>query len=219
MMLENHKKESIDYHSNFFSAGELEILAIENTKYIKDIICVLKKFCLKLDLNLNYYENLFNVTCEITLNQYEILRLNNYEGRIKISLMDITKESASLRMFDYIKKHHIKNHKISNYSARPKYIDNLITFTRKCLSTSSLVFEFSENNGPAHCKIFTCTAIFDNFIEKGVGSSKKEAKQISAFLLLQNLESNYISSNFQSKFKPDVLNEDLKKVIVDALPV
>ncbi len=156
-MLKNsfHKNDSLDHHSKRFSVDDLEILAIENTKNIKDINFVLKEFCFKLDLNLKYYENLFNVTCEITLNQYEILRLNNDEGLIKISLMDITKENASLRMFDYIKKHHINNFKVSNSSSRPKEIDDLIAFTRKCLSKSSLVFELSDDNGPAHCKNFT----------------------------------------------------------------
>lgn len=82
-------------------------------------------------------------------------------------------------------------------------IGDLLEITQKC-SLRPPTFEFSEDDGPAHNKQFTCLIKFGDITETGVGRTKKLAKRNAATKLLVNLKnnSNFLKENHVDS-KPD----------------
>jgi hypothetical protein len=68
-------------------------------------------------------------------------------------------------------------------------IGDLLEITQKC-SLRPPIFEYTEDDGPAHNKQFTCHIKFGDVTETGVGRTKKLAKRSAAAKLLVSLKSN-----------------------------
>ena len=68
-------------------------------------------------------------------------------------------------------------------------IGDLLEITQKC-SLRPPTFEYTEDDGPAHNKQFTCHIKFGDLTETGVGRTKKLAKRNAAARLLVCLKSN-----------------------------
>lgn len=78
---------------------------------------------------------------------------------------------------------------VTENQAESNPIGDLLEITQKC-SLRPPVFEFGEEEGPAHNKQFTCFIKFGDLTETGTGRTKKLAKRNAATKLLVSLKSN-----------------------------
>lgn len=85
------------------------------------------------------------------------------------------------------------------------------------LSTKTPDFEFGDEQGPCHNRIYTCHAKFGDFTETAKGKSKKAAKRLAALKLLYKINLSKLTDN-KPTVEPLNSDVDLLKIYNRKLP-
>lgn len=111
---------------------------------------------------------------------------NTLADNIEVLIKSINEANSDETHFDDPNNDETLNKKLTE-ADKSNPVGDLLELTQK-LSLRPPKFEYGEEEGLPHNRMFTCYSHFDKFKEVGTGSSKKVAKRLAAQKLLDKLK-------------------------------